>query len=267
MCVYAYLDVAVNMCTLTWLCVRCGVCACFVFTAYVWMWVYTAHMSLKCMSMCTCLWVNFMCMWLLSEEADWWWGMERIRNTLGWEWGVSRRVALAQNTTASHIITLIPLMRTTLRATNRLDSRTQTQAHEHKAPQSHRTPHRNISSHVPANTYEGCLLLFTIRSSQQKLRLRVINNWKVTNLQNYKCHSPHTKLYNRRSIGHRGYSAKCILNKVSQTWHFSTPSHNFPFWKHIQWILRQRNDSHFKQNWAPLGKVYLFNCRTSIKSQ
>lgn len=50
--------------------------------------------------------------------------MERIRNTLGWEWGVSRRVALAQNTTASHIITLIPLMRTTLRATNRLESRT-----------------------------------------------------------------------------------------------------------------------------------------------
>lgn len=61
-------------------------------------------------------------MWLLSEGSDWWWGMERIRNTLGCEWGVSRRVTLAQNTAASHIITLITLMRTTLRATKRLDS-------------------------------------------------------------------------------------------------------------------------------------------------
>lgn len=95
----------------------CGMHVGLVFTVQVWL------ARIDRASVCMCLWANFTCIWLLSEEADWWWGMERIRNTLGWEWGVSRRVALAPNTTASHIITLIPLMRTTLRATNRLDSR------------------------------------------------------------------------------------------------------------------------------------------------
>lgn len=73
--------------------------------------------------------------------------MERIRNTLGWEWGASRRVALAQNTTASHIITLITLMRTTLRAIDRLDARTHTYKHtnmkNHALTQD--TTHRRIN--------------------------------------------------------------------------------------------------------------------------
>lgn len=81
------------------------------------------------------------CMWLLSDESDWWWGMERIRNTLGCEWGVSRRVTLAQNTAASHIITLITLMRTTLRATKRLDSWRLALEHKHKDPHIHSIPH------------------------------------------------------------------------------------------------------------------------------
>lgn len=112
------------------------VCTNPVFCAHVWMQV-------------TCLYgLVWVCacspMWLLSEGSDWWWGMERIRNTLGCEWGVSRRVTLAQNTAASHIITLITLMRTTLRATKRLDSLRLAQEHKHKGPHiPHSIPHRD----------------------------------------------------------------------------------------------------------------------------
>lgn len=95
-------------------CIRC---------LLIYLSAYTAYINHVCVrSAYMCLWVNFIHMRLLSKGGDYWWGMKRIRNTLGREWDVSRRVALAQNTTASHIITLIPLMRTTLRAGNSPDT-------------------------------------------------------------------------------------------------------------------------------------------------
>lgn len=146
--------------------------------------VYCICMNASNMSASECVCARF---GLTSHICDC--CQKKLTGDEGWResethWAVSRRVALAQNTTASHIITLITLMCTTLRATKRLDSRTHTWAHEHKDPQTHAqdTTHRHTVG-ISAKTYfpdtlAGSLSNLKVKenAAQDKSQMKPFNN-------------------------------------------------------------------------------------------
>lgn len=119
---------------------------------------------------------------------------KKLTGDEGWResethWAVSRRVTLAQNTTASHIITLITLMCTTLRATKRLDSWTHTWAHEHKDLHTRDTSHRHtvgilVKTHFPD--------MFTVSLSTLKVKEKEEKQWRCSK-KCYLCNKSQTK--------------------------------------------------------------------------